>query len=242
LPSKPSEEQRSPPPERPPQGHPVAAEPKPSEPGPSTPRATAPEPSRPEPGATEPSSAGDVSSGLAAQPPSEPAANAAAAKQPQGPTKSENPFPEDDLPPDFWDDRVAFDDLVPADGAPPRRDRAAPEGESRPANADSGRESLQPPRATGDGAGGAAVERTQQHAAPDVDVPDADDAGAESSATAGEDAFAALRQLFPGRILSVEPFESADDRPTDEDVGSGGDEGPLFDGPDDADGAGVGVD
>lgn len=45
----------------------------------------------------------------------------------------------------------------------------------------------------------------------ETDSEDDDALGGEAE----EDAFAALRRLFPGRILAVEPIETSDDAPTD---------------------------
>ena len=99
----------------------------------------------------------------------------------------------EELPPDFWEREVSFEDLpaVHDDGG----ETAA--GERR-AQAPS------PPEQRGEPA------HLASRSEPAAD--DAADGG-------GEDTFATLRQLFPGRILSIEPTETADDAPTDGDDG-----------------------
>jgi hypothetical protein len=176
--------------------------------------------------------AGDV---LAA-PPSSREANAAPEPSPQDPSQRDDPFSEADLPPDFWDQHVSFDDLAPADCAPSRGAPEAPAAERDHAGA------AVRPAAPVEPGGAADADRGRNGADSDSGDPPADDDPLGSSEAATEDTFAALRQLFPGRILNVEPLESADDLPTAEDAGSGAGGGPVFDGSDDADGAGIGVD
>lgn len=141
----------------------------------------------------------------------------AAAPSPQN---SDEVGPEE-LPPDFWEREVSFEDL-PTD----RNDDGGSATEERRATRSS-------PEA--DQAAPVARRSEQDASSPVDDAPD----------SSGADTFATLRQLFPGRVLSIEPSETVDDAAT-EGNGTGPDSGGL-DGlsdpsPDDAEGTVAEVD
>ena len=161
---------------------------------------------------------------------------------------------EDDLPPDFWDDRVSFDDLAPtaprSDGAAAdTRSPSAPAGDRGVEPAASGEGAVGDPGESGAGAPGRArsvpsgpptgASAVGRRSATE-ELPDDDGEAVEGGG--GADTFDALRRLFPGRILAVDPVESDDDRSSAEAALDGADGGPLFDPAGDGDDHDGGVD